>query len=307
MTVTILLSTYNGEKYLEQLIKSLLSQSKIDYQIVVRDDGSTDGTQKILEKYQNKNRLKWYQGKNIGPAESFMELLYSAPESDYYALCDQDDIWETEKLCTAIDALKKYDIEKPMVYTSNQKLIINHNISKNLRFIKTPHITLSGVLCKNDLSGCTMVINKSLYKKITVISSRPSKQMLRLRMHDTWINLAAILLGKLIYDAESYICYRIHENNTVGIESKNMVTFLKKLVQKFKEPSKRKGRSVAASELLLCFKDEMSEEDRTFLTEYILASKKRLKAITFFWNKRIRAEKEENSWLLLILGLLGWM
>ena len=92
--ILILMSTYNGEKYLSEQLNSLLLQENVNIKILIRDDGSTDNTHKILNFYSsNYPNISWYTGENKGPALSFMDLLFNAPESDYYAFCDQDDVW----------------------------------------------------------------------------------------------------------------------------------------------------------------------------------------------------------------------
>ena len=91
--VLILLSTYNGERYIKEQIESLLKQENVKVSILVRDDGSTDGTINILNEYQKQGKLKWYTGENLKPAKSFMNLVENAPEYEYYAFCDQDDVW----------------------------------------------------------------------------------------------------------------------------------------------------------------------------------------------------------------------
>ena len=99
MEVMVLLSAYNGEKYLDTQLQSLREQIYEHVRVIVRDDGSTDNTIKILEKWHNKypEWLTWYSGTNIGYKKSFITLLYDAPESDYYAFCDQDDFWKEDK------------------------------------------------------------------------------------------------------------------------------------------------------------------------------------------------------------------
>ena len=99
MRVAVLMSTYNGEKYLNEQIDSILSQSgNFELSLLVRDDGSTDETINILNKYQNLGKLKWYSGKNLGPGKSFIDLLYKTHGYDYYAFSDQDDVWMTGKI-----------------------------------------------------------------------------------------------------------------------------------------------------------------------------------------------------------------
>lgn len=93
-TVSVLLSTYNGEKYLREQLDSLLVQQGVDLRIIARDDGSKDTTVEILKEYAGKDtRVSFFEGKNVGPAQSFFDLIMKSPDSDYYAFCDQDDVW----------------------------------------------------------------------------------------------------------------------------------------------------------------------------------------------------------------------
>ena len=83
--VVVLMSTYNGEKYLEEQIKSIINQKDVQVDLFVRDDGSNDTTLEILSKYEKKNILKLYTGQNLKSAYSFMDLIMNAPNSEYYA------------------------------------------------------------------------------------------------------------------------------------------------------------------------------------------------------------------------------
>lgn len=77
-TVTVLLSAYNGEQYLEEQLESIINQKNCIVKIIVRDDGSSDSTCKILEQYEKQGSLTWYTGKNLGPAGSFYDLILKA-------------------------------------------------------------------------------------------------------------------------------------------------------------------------------------------------------------------------------------
>ena len=89
--ITVLMSTYNGEMFIREQIDSILNSKDVELQLLVRDDGSSDQTIPILKSYQTKKKLSFYQGHNVRPAKSFMELLCKAPSSKYYAFSDQDD------------------------------------------------------------------------------------------------------------------------------------------------------------------------------------------------------------------------
>ena len=100
MIIAIMLSTYNGEKYIRKQLDSLVNQSYKAYmKVFVRDDGSTDNTLSILEEYIEKINLTIIKGENVGPGKSFWKLFMNQNiNADYYAFCDQDDIWDSDKL-----------------------------------------------------------------------------------------------------------------------------------------------------------------------------------------------------------------
>ena len=101
-TVQVVWSTYNGGKYLERQLDSIFDQKEVKVKFLVSDDGSTDNTRKILEKYKKKFSLTIILGSNLGFARSFWRLVQKANNADYYAFCDQDDIWENDKLISAV-------------------------------------------------------------------------------------------------------------------------------------------------------------------------------------------------------------
>ena len=96
--VIVLMSTYNGEKYIKQQVDSILNQENVSVELVVRDDGSNDNTISILKEYEKAGKLIWYTGDNKGAAYSFFDLMeYAKNRYDdycYFALSDQDDIWK---------------------------------------------------------------------------------------------------------------------------------------------------------------------------------------------------------------------
>ena len=206
--VAILLSTYNGELYLREQLDSILNQTHQNIDLLVRDDGSTDGTLAILEEYTNIcPKIHYYQGENIGPARSFLDLLKNASEADYYALSDQDDVWLPEKIEIAIGMLVK---EQADFYYSGTR-----PVDVNLKLIDSPPIipvkTFGASLVFASVTGCTVVFSKRLIEIYMLYS--PAK----LLMHDSWLFKIALATGhKVAFDDNPYILYRQHENNVVG-------------------------------------------------------------------------------------------
>ena len=163
--VLVLMATYNGEKYLQEQLDSLYKQQGVEIEILVRDDGSTDSTTKILEENSIAHNLVWYQGEHKNVSKGFYELMKKGARQkcDFFAFCDQDDVWDFNKLIIAVNKIR--NIKGPALYYSGQRLvdenlsfIENHKLNKN-RSLKTRFIL-------SDFAGCTGVFNKLLIDEI---------------------------------------------------------------------------------------------------------------------------------------------
>lgn len=208
--VLVLLSTYNGEKYLSEQLESIFAQKGVRISVLARDDGSNDDTVDILKRWNQTNNLNWYAGDNLKPAKSFMELIQNAEECDYYAFCDQDDVWLPDKLYTAVTALEQ---NKAHLYYS-ATTIVDANL-KALPQIEYPQedYNFYESLMYNHISGCTMVFDARL--RGILKEYRPNNII----MHDWWVMLVCKALDmKTVYDPVSRILYRQHGNNSVGLE-----------------------------------------------------------------------------------------
>lgn len=163
--VLVLMSTYNGEKYIEEQLNSLLSQTYKEIDILIRDDGSTDRTINLIEDYidKNKENITLIKGKNIGVVNSFFNLIdHVKNEYFYFAFCDQDDYWEKNKIEVAVNKLNELGNELPLMYCSNKKIV-----DSNLKLIKTFEKNMiipnfGNAMVENIATGCTMLINSKL-------------------------------------------------------------------------------------------------------------------------------------------------
>ena len=209
--VLVLMATYNGEKYLQEQLDSIYAQRDVDVRILVRDDGSKDSTLSILADNEKKHQLCWYQGTHLNVQKGFYELMTKATDydCDYFAFCDQDDVWDLDKLKIAIDAIE--NIEIPMLYYSGQRLV-----DENLNFIENHRLneyrTLKTRFVLSDFAGCTGVFNRALLNEI--ISFEPEYML----MHDTWILRVCLCLGgNVVVDPNPHMNYRQHSGNTLGL------------------------------------------------------------------------------------------
>ena len=226
MNVSILISTYNGSKYIDDLMNSLFNQTYENFKILIRDDGSVDDTKRIIEKYKDLFPEKvvlvdWENSHNIGFAASFYRLCTHA-DADLYFFCDQDDIWEQKKIETMLIQYKQEKNNKsiPILLHSDLSYISNNNNYYNSFFDLTRYQSkiTDKVLFRGFLPGCTMAFNqelKDIYVKVGTLLT-----------HDFSVYLIAKLYGKIITIDDKLIQYRLHENNTIGIGEKTSLNFL---------------------------------------------------------------------------------
>lgn len=252
--VAVLMSTYNGEKYLREQIDSVLNQEGVEAELFVRDDGSSDGTPEQLSAYAAENKkVHVFFEKNVGVGNSFMNLLYSVPSDfDYYAFADQDDIWCKDKLQKAVETLLQ---SGKLLYASNQECVDKDGCSIGIRYSDNADIHLSpiSILTENMLAGCTMVFPRKFYEILSDKEHRPGEELLKNRIHDVWVAMAAALYDGLIYDKRSFIKYRQHANNVVGAKKPSLKKRIKAKLQKFSDKSLRCGRSKLAREVVKKF------------------------------------------------------
>ena len=256
-SVVILMSTYNGDRFLKSQIESLLLQFGVKVSILVRDDGSKDDTLQILKEYADKyDNFSYYTSSNLGPALSFLDLVKNAPLADYYAFCDQDDVWDKDKLLCAVDKLEKLDNKLPNLYYSNLKIV-----DEDLKFYRMAHSgdffnenkysALTECLC----TGCTMVFNRKAKELLTEHMPKYCS------MHDTWVYLVCKIFGKVVYDTNAHIQYRQHKNNVVGtyLSKGNLYVYKQKIVDIFKPNKNLRYDNVL--NFYQCYKNYFSSND----------------------------------------------
>lgn len=221
--VQVLMSTYNGEKYIKKQIESILNQKDVEVSLLIRDDGSSDKTIEIIGRLADKNNnITFFKGQNLGPARSFMDLVNKSDEVKYYAFADQDDIWDPKKLICAISKLNEDN--KPELYMSALEIV-----DEDLNPIEIKKVSgnfcFEGAIIKNFATGCTMCFNKKLRD---IIKSYTPNYII---MHDSWITRVCYAIGgNVIIDENTYIKYRQHSSNVLGYKDEGF----QKLKRQFK-------------------------------------------------------------------------
>ncbi len=192
--VNVLISTYNGEKYIREQIDSILNQTYENISIYVRDDGSTDNTLNILKEYENNGHIILLKETNIGFGRSFLKLLQYANDGNFWAFCDQDDVWDEHKIEYACECLCKMNPKSPNIYVhdfifTDESLV---PVSRYENYIKNYDFRMSITECLH--MGFSMVIN-GVFRDLMLrgdISSIPS--------HDWWAELIAMEFGNIKID-----------------------------------------------------------------------------------------------------------
>jgi rhamnosyltransferase len=226
--VAVIMSTYNGQKYLNEQIESILNQEGVKIELFIRDDGSSDGTKDILKKYEDTfSNVHVNMGQNIGFRKSFIMELRRAIGFDYYAFSDQDDYWDRKKLNAACKMIAEYSQVKdtPIVYYSNLSVADeNLNIYRKTKLENRKHC-LESLVMRRSIAGCTMAFNAEMWK---LICKAETSDAMLMRGHDSFImSLCYAIGGTVICDSNAYIRYRQHGDNTSG-GSRGVVQRLKK-------------------------------------------------------------------------------
>ncbi|MCC9724009.1 glycosyltransferase family 2 protein, partial [Streptococcus agalactiae] len=213
--VNILMATYNGEKFLAQQIESIQKQTFKEWNLLIRDDGSSDKTCDIIRNFTAKDsRIRFInenEHHNLGVIKSFFTLV-NYEVADFYFFSDQDDVWLPEKLSVSLEAAKHKASDVPLLVYTDLKVVNQElNILQDSMIRAQSHhanTTLLPELTENTVTGGTMMINHALAEKWFTPND--------ILMHDWFLALLAASLGEIIYLDLPTQLYRQHDNNVLG-------------------------------------------------------------------------------------------
>jgi len=262
--VNVLMSTYNGEKYLRVQLESLLAQSYKNIHISVRDDGSTDNTVHILKEYASKYPfIRVAYGENLGVIESFFRLLNDTEgDFDYFAFCDQDDIWLSDKIKDAVEEMNKEDCHQPMLYCSRVEFVDEKMNPMGLSRIPR-RIGFGNALVENIAIGCTIVINRKT--RDMILATKPG----RIIMHDWWCYLIVSALGKVFHGKTVNIKYRQHAGNVIGGTSSFLLSVYRRSREFLKSGKDAFRVRDQAVEFLRCYGHLLDDKNSRILRRFI--------------------------------------
>jgi len=220
--VNVLISTYNGEKYIAQQIESIKSQTYPAVRIYVRDDGSSDHTLQILQEYEKRGEIILEKGENIGYGRSFLSLLRMAGEGDYWAFSDQDDVWYPEKIQWSVDWLSRQNPKRPALFGNAYELtsedlgtVLGTNMPPGYRFD-----------FRRSITDC-------LYQGFVMTMNRPLRSLMlrgedqNLISHDWWGVMLAEEYGCSFFDGRIAAKHRRLDSSVSVMSLRNRFKWLR--------------------------------------------------------------------------------
>ena len=215
VSIYILMTSYNGEKFIRQQLESIFSQTFKNWQLIISDDGSTDKTKEIILEYQKiwGGKIQLRNGPQKGFAENFLSLACDKNlVSDFYAFCDQDDVWLPQKLEVAIKQISNASLNnEPYLYCGRTVYVDEQSIAigQSILFKQPP--SFDNALVQSIAGGNTMIFNRSSKLVIETVGMVPTPS------HDWWLYLLISGVGgKVFYEPTAFVFYRQHRSSIVG-------------------------------------------------------------------------------------------
>ena len=233
--IEILMATYNGDAYIREQLDSILSQSRQDWILTIRDDGSTDGTLDIINEYisfyPEKIRLLEDRSPSGSAMKNFIRLIKQA-KGDYAMFADKDNVWNKDKVEKTYRLMKKleekYGRDKPLLVHTDLQVVDERLNPVHPSFNKLMKLPvkkgLNDVIIQNTIVGCTVMINDVLLSMAGRLSEDAP-----LLMHDHALAIMAGAYGRIAFLNGTTVCYRQHGNNQVGAnEGRNKLAVIKR-------------------------------------------------------------------------------
>lgn len=299
--VTVIISTYNGEKYIERQLNSIFTQEGVSVNVFIRDDHSKDNTINIINTYQKNNpnyNITVMNGENEGYAKSFWDALRICGNTSYYAFSDQDDVWKKDKLIKCIQAMEKDTFEgAKLSYCGMIRSDINlKELDKQIKILKPEELTKGITLTKTYNYGAATVINH--VARELICRCWPEVPNLP---HDTWIGTVCYWFGKVYYVEEALYFWIRYNSSVTGAGTKNAG-----YIYRFKQSLKGNSYPNVAKYLLSYYNDMIDNNDRKLL-HAICSYKNSFRSKKYLLkNKDFRRDSFKGTFILKMGVLFNW-
>lgn len=303
--IGVLLSAYNGEKYITQQVKSIMNQNNKDHiTLLIRNDGSTDNTYNVLNDLSKEySNIRIINGPNIGLIASFFKLLEIALKKydfDYYSFSDQDDYWMEDKLEQAVKALNTEDEATPILYGC-RSVVVDDNLKPTGFMTQSQKCDLSfyNTAIQNIVIGHNQVLNK----KLAEILVNKKQNFSNIYSQDLWIENVAAVAGKIIFDNSPHTFYRMHGDNQLGYgkgKLDRLSSHIKRLFKK--EPQKM---ALQLKYFVDCYEDFLSLSQKKEINDFISSQCNLHSRIKYMKKSKLYRQDEKETVSFKLLYILG--
>lgn len=297
--IQILLSTYNGECYLREQLDSFLAlENHSDVKVLIRDDGSTDGTLAILHEYRDKYGFEVIEGKNIGLNASMYELLKHRDKScEYYSFSDQDDVWLESKLTRGISELENLDESTPALYASCSYLTDEDLNVQGQTFIPKRKLSFYNAMIQNVCPGHTQICNRAF---MDVLSKKHSDGIM---VFDYWCYLLASAIGTVVFDPTPTTLYRQHKSNAIGCEHSRLKILKIRMARVKSKVSAENARQLKA--LYEISSDVMPDEYRKETEHFFKGQRNFFTRIGYLFKSKAYRQTPVETLIFRLMYLFG--
>lgn len=299
----ILLATYNGALHLELQLASLLTQSYKNWNLLISDDGSTDSTLEILERYsQRTSRIKIVNkrapGHGVGPALNFLHLLQFST-SEHVIFCDQDDIWFDKKIELMLTEIKSLSFDKAtpiLLFGRGYHFYDAHPIISGLTNTNYPKELNDFLFLNGGIQGCSIIINRPLIELCFKYSAK-------VVMHDHYLSLLAFSFGVVQRLDRPLMLYRHHSANVTKSIGGGMIS---KIIYHLLNSNYliEKSHYSAVKSFYLATKNDLSHRSRKIILTYLKIPKK-TRIIRLYFIIKYRFSVNSSVVFCLYKTLLG--
>lgn len=307
-TIAILLAAYNGEKYMSDQIESLFAQTYTNWRVFIRDDGSTDQTVSIINKYAEKDKritiVEENNSRNLGSCQNFATLFYLVRNYfKYIMFCDQDDYWLPFKIEDTLQHMQHFEAqhekELPLLVYTNFKYTYSNleeiKSKKNFQATKVSKLDFPHLLAQNPVYGCTIMLNRQLAAMVDVIPPQAEN-------HDYWVALVASALGEIAYLNKQTILYRQHTNNiSTNFDSSSLKKRLKRIVLQRKNFEDVRSKVEMALTFKAIYYSRLKDRQKVILDEFInFATKRKIRFMFKNIQNGVRRQTKRQTFLFYL-------
>lgn len=227
---TVLMCTYNAEKYIVEQLDSLRKQTYQNVTVVIYDDNSNDKTAQIIQDYIQQYHdeidivFKINKHNSGGASENFKQITADYTHEQYICYCDQDDIWDTDKIQIIMDKMLQLEATKQAPYIVCHNCTVTDEKGNTIQHGKIKDLSFNHLIYYPEVQGCCMMLNRDAINKLNI-------QEAVISMHDWYACLVVAACGEIALVDSELIKYRQHSNNQIGYDKKSILHSFKELLK----------------------------------------------------------------------------